>query len=177
MTDEKNYVKEMVIYLLKHLTSLILPVTVLILVPLAIEKDIAIKTISALVVGLLLMLAGLAIMAITIFKFITVGKGTLAPWFPTGKLLVGGLYCYVRNPMIIGVLTVLFGESIAILSLHILIWTGLFFLINQIYFLVYEEPTLEKRFGEEYRSYKSRVPRWIPSLKAYKQEKESGNNL
>jgi protein-S-isoprenylcysteine O-methyltransferase Ste14 len=72
---------------------------------------------------------------------------------------------------------VLFGESIAILSLKIMIWTGLFSLFDQIYFLVYEEPTFEKRFGEEYRSYKSRVPRWIPNLKAYKQGKESGNNL
>lgn len=167
----------MVIYLLKQLTSLILPVTVLILVPLAIEKDISIKTLSAFVAGLLVMLAGLVIMAITLFKFITVGKGTLAPWFPTGKLLVGGLYSYVRNPMIIGVLTILFGESIAILSLHILIWTGLFFLINQIYFLVYEEPTLEKRFGEGYRSYKNEVPRWIPRIKPYTPVEERENNL
>ena len=101
-------------------------------------------------------------MALTIFRFITIGKGTLAPWFPTGKLVVTGLYKYVRNPMIIGVLMVLPGEAIAVLSLSILLWMFIFFLINHLFFLLYEEPNLEKRFGEEYSSYKKRVPRWIP---------------
>jgi protein-S-isoprenylcysteine O-methyltransferase Ste14 len=109
-------------------------------------------------------------MTITISTFIKIGKGTLAPWSPPEKLIVGGMYGYVRNPMIMGVLTVLTGESIAILSFNIFIWTVIFFIINNILFVLYEEPNLEKRFGNEYREYKNNVPRWIPRLKPFKPE-------
>lgn len=155
------------INLLKHLFSLILPVTVLILVPLWIEDDFSINNIYALIGGSILILAGLLVIALTISAFIRIGKGTLAPWSPTKKLVVTGIYAHVRNPMISGVLTVLLGESLAILSLSIFIWAIAFFIINNIYFLMYEEPNLGERFGEDYRQYKSKVPRWIPAMKPY----------
>ncbi|MBS1657394.1 MAG: isoprenylcysteine carboxylmethyltransferase family protein [Bacteroidetes bacterium] len=155
------------INLLKHLFSLILPVTVLILVPLWIEDDFSINNIYALIGGSILILAGLLVIVLTISAFIRIGKGTLAPWSPTKKLVVTGIYAHVRNPMISGVLTVLLGESLAILSLSIFIWAIAFFIINNIYFLMYEEPNLGERFGEDYRQYKSKVPRWIPAMKPY----------
>ncbi len=162
-------------YFLKQLTSLILPITVLILVPAWIEKDISIKNIPIFAVGILVVLLGIAILSVTIYSFITIGKGTLAPWFPTGKLVISGLHSYIRNPMIIGVLVVLAGESIAFLSFKILIWMFLFFLINNLYFLLYEEPSLEKRFGNDYLDYKKKVPRWIPKLKSYKPSKTANS--
>lgn len=155
------------INLLKHLFSLILPVTVLVLVPLWIEDDFSINNIYALIGGSILILAGLLVIVLTISAFIRIGKGTLAPWSPTKKLVVTGIYAHVRNPMISGVLTVLLGESLAILSLSIFIWAIAFFIINNIYFLMYEEPNLGERFGEDYRQYKSKVPRWIPAMKPY----------
>ena len=155
------------INLLKHLFSLILPVTVLILVPLWIEDDFSINNIYALIGDSILILAGLLVIVLTISAFIRIGKGTLAPWSPTKKLVVTGIYAHVRNPMISGVLTVLLGESLAILSLSIFIWAIAFFIINNIYFLIYEEPNLGERFGEDYRQYKSKVPRWIPAMKPY----------
>ena len=161
-------------YLLKQISSLILPVTVLILVPAAIEKDMAIKSIPAFVAGILVMLAGTLLLCLTIYNFITIGKGTLAPWFPTGKLIVTGVYRYVRNPMISGVTIILLGESIAVLSLKIFYWMILFFLINNLFFLVFEEPNLEKRFGKEYIDYKRKVPRWIPRLKPDQRLKDKG---
>jgi protein-S-isoprenylcysteine O-methyltransferase Ste14 len=45
------------------------------------------------------------------------------------------------------------------------IWAGIFILINQLYFVLLEEPGLERRFGDSYRAYKANVPRWIPRLK------------
>lgn len=155
------------INLLKHLFSLILPVTVLVLVPLWIEDDFSINNIYALIGGSILILAGLLVIVLTISAFIRIGKGTLAPRSPTKKLVVTGIYAHVRNPMISGVLTVLLGESLAILSLSIFIWAIAFFIINNIYFLMYEEPNLGERFGEDYRQYKSKVPRWIPAMKPY----------
>jgi protein-S-isoprenylcysteine O-methyltransferase Ste14 len=152
---------------LKQLVSFILPVTVLILVPLYIEKDISIKNVPTLLLGLLIMIIGLYAMIKSISAFIKIGKGTLAPWSPTKKLVIAGMYRYVRNPMIMGVLTVLIGESIAIMSMQILIWAGIFFLINTTYFVLYEEPDLERKFGDQYREYKRNVRRWVPRWKPF----------
>lgn len=155
-------------FLLKQIFSFILPMIVLIIIPLNIEKNIHPHNFLALFAGLLLIFSGLYIIILTITKFVSIGKGTLAPWSPTVKLIIDGVYRYVRNPMIIGVLIVLAGESIAVLSFNIFIWTLLFFIINNIWYIFYEEPDLEKKFGDEYRKYKKSVPRWIPRLEPYK---------
>ena len=69
--------------------------------------------------------------------------------------------------MISSVLAILLGETIAFGSLGIFIWFLLFFGINNVYFVLSEEPGLEKRFGEDYRIYKKNVPRWIPRLRPW----------
>ena len=149
---------------LKQIFSFILPVTVLVFVPLWIEKKITIHAGINLVAGVILIVVGLMLMIVTISSFIMVGRGTLAPWSPTKKLVIKGLYRYVRNPMILGVLTVLLGESATLWSKNILIWAGCFFIINTVYFIIYEEPDLENKFGEDYRQYKKHVSRWLPRL-------------
>jgi protein-S-isoprenylcysteine O-methyltransferase Ste14 len=122
------------------------------------------------VFGLVIGLSGIFMLVYTISLFGRFGKGTLAPWSPTQKLVVVGPYRYCRNPMITGVLFILTGEACFFNSVDLLAWAGLFFMINTIYFLVKEEPDLEERFGDEYRKYKQNVPRWIPKLRAYKQD-------
>jgi protein-S-isoprenylcysteine O-methyltransferase Ste14 len=112
--------------------------------------------------GALLIAAGFAMWAWTVRLFARIGRGTLAPWDPTRRLVVAGPYRYVRNPMISAVVAVLLGEAIFFGSAALAIWCGLFFAVNALGFLVYEEPGLEQRFGEPYREYKRNVPRWIP---------------
>jgi len=152
---------------LKQIFSFILPVTVLVIIPKWIEKDRTLHMSFQLLAGLILILTGLTMMTITISSFISIGKGTLAPWSPPSKLVIKGPYRHVRNPMILGVLTVLLGEALGLWSKSILVWTGEFFIINIIYFIIYEEPNLEKRFGDDYRKYKKHVPRWVPRLTPY----------
>jgi protein-S-isoprenylcysteine O-methyltransferase Ste14 len=159
----------------KHLTSLILPFTVLIWIPLSIEHHFSVKIASVFVAGILVMTIGITVLGLTIYELGRSGKGTLAPWFPTGKLVIRGLYAYVRNPMILGVMTVLAGEAIAFISWKIFEWMILFLIINQLYFMVYEEPSLERRFGKEYLEYKRKVRRWIPRLKPYQKEEGDEN--
>ncbi len=106
--------------------------------------------------------AGLALLVKTIRLFATVGKGTLAPWDPTQKLVVEGPYRHVRNPMITGVVTILLGEAVFWGSLAIAELAVVFFIINYVYFIVSEEPGLVRRFGEDYKTYMQHVPRWIP---------------
>jgi protein-S-isoprenylcysteine O-methyltransferase Ste14 len=153
--------------LINQIFSFILPVTVLIIIPLIIENDFSIKETPASVSGLAFIITGLYFIVSTVALFIKIGKGTLAPWSPTGKLVISGLYRYVRNPMIIGVLMVLIGESVLFLSVRIFIWAVLFIIINTVYFILYEEPDLEKKFGEEYSTYKKYVNRWLPRFKPY----------
>jgi protein-S-isoprenylcysteine O-methyltransferase Ste14 len=151
---------------IRNIISFLLPITVLIIVPVWIEKDTAIKHSLTFAAGVTLIFIGLYIMGRTISSFIKNGRGTLAPWSPTKHLIVDGFYSYVRNPMIIGVMTVLIGESIAIVSIKIFVWSIVFFTINTIFSIVYEEPDLERKFGDQYREYKKRVPRWIPKFKS-----------
>jgi protein-S-isoprenylcysteine O-methyltransferase Ste14 len=112
--------------------------------------------------GLALIAAGFALWLWTVRLFARVGGGTLAPWDPTRHLVVEGPYRHVRNPMISAVLAVLAGEAALFGSPPLLIWCAAFFALNQAFFVFHEEPGLERRFGEEYRTYKQNVPRWLP---------------
>ncbi len=116
------------------------------------------------IVGIISISLGLSLMVATIRLFVTVGKGTLAPWEPTQKLVVQGVYRHVRNPMISGVILVLLGEALLTASLPLFCWFLVAALINAAYIPLSEEPGLVKRFGEDYMIYKRNVPRWVPRL-------------
>jgi protein-S-isoprenylcysteine O-methyltransferase Ste14 len=153
----------------KQITSFILPVTVIFIVPVWIEKNWKIEFGIHLFMGGVMGLIGLVFMYSTISLFVKVGKGTLAPWAPTKKIVIKGLYRYVRNPMILGVFLMLVSESIVIKSLNISIWAAIFIIINTIYFIFSEEPGLEKRFGNDYKIYKRNVNRWVPRITPFNQ--------
>ncbi len=119
---------------------------------------------AALVVllGIALVVVGFALWLWTVRLFSRIGKGTLAPWNPTRKLVVEGPYRHVRTPMITAVVAVLLGEASLFGSVGILVWAAAFFSVNYFWFLLGEEPGLERRFGDEYRAYRDAVPRWLP---------------
>lgn len=111
---------------------------------------------------------GLFLMYRTIALFATVGRGTLAPWDPPRHLVVRGIYCHVRNPMISGVLCILLGEALFFRSTRLAAWFGCFWLLNAIFIPLVEEPMLVRRFGDDYRRYRGCVPRWMPRLRPWK---------
>lgn len=119
------------------------------------------------IAGVVFFAAGLLLFLSTNYLFITIAKGTLAPWSPKQKLVVKGPYQYCRNPMITGVLFILLSESLYFHSTNILLWACFFFLMNTFYFINVEEPHLQKTFGEQYKTYKANVPRWLPRLTPY----------
>ena len=112
--------------------------------------------------GIATAMIGLLVLVQTNRHFASIGEGTLAPWAPTSKLVVHGIYQYVRNPMILGVLMILLGESILLGSYAIFLWFLFFAVGNHMYFIKSEEPGLVVRFGDEYLRYMENVPRWIP---------------
>lgn len=111
---------------------------------------------------------GLVLVASTISLFVRIGRGTLAPWDPTQHLVVRGVYRFVRNPMISGVLFILLGEATLVGSRALLYWFLTFFALNAVYIPFVEEPDLALRFGDEYLRYKENVPRWIPRLRPWR---------
>lgn len=119
------------------------------------------------VLGGLVCLLGLVGFILTARLLIRIGKGTIMPWGPTHKLVVRGLYRFVRNPMILSVIIIELGEALLFASLWLGFIAVLFFLVNHVYFIFSEEPGLVKRFGQEYVEYKKNVPRWIPRLKPW----------
>lgn len=159
--------------ILKHLRDiLILPFTVTVIVPWLIynsQQTFIPYHPVLLVLGIIIGAAGLSLFLYTVFLFKTIGKGTLAPWTPTQRLVITGPYRYCRNPMITGVFGILMGETLILHSLNIAIWAGTFLIINTCYFIFFEEPSMEKRFGEDYRKYKRQVSRWVPRVTPYRQ--------
>jgi protein-S-isoprenylcysteine O-methyltransferase Ste14 len=121
-----------------------------------------------LVAGAGLIALGLALATATVALFARSGKGTLAPWDPTSRLVVEGVYRHSRNPMITGVMLILLGEALVFASAALFIWFAAFTIVNAVYIPALEEPGLLRRFGDEYREYQRNVPRWIPRRRAWR---------
>jgi protein-S-isoprenylcysteine O-methyltransferase Ste14 len=156
---------------LRHLFAIaVLPFTVAVLVPVALARRNGIApTLASTVPQLALQVAGLAALAVGLLlfiaslgRFVTEGRGTLAPWDPPRRLVIRGPYRHVRNPMISGVVVVLLGEAMVLLSRTHLIWALVFLGLNAVYIPLLEEPLLDRRFGAEYREYRRHVPRLLP---------------
>ena len=120
-----------------------------------------------LLLGLLLLGFGLGLGLKTVLLLATLGRGTLAPWNPTRKLVTQGVYRYVRNPMISSVFFILLGEAILLGSLPLLLWFIIFVGLNLVYIPRFEEPGLKRRFGPKYLRYQQHVPRWLPRLRPW----------
>jgi protein-S-isoprenylcysteine O-methyltransferase Ste14 len=97
-------------------------------------------------------------------RFVIEGSGTPAPSSPTERLVVGGLYRYVRNPMYLAVLSAILGQAL-LFGQVVLVPYAVVVLAAVVSFVRwYEEPTLSERFGPEYDRYRASVPGWFPRL-------------
>src|SRR5262247_592021 len=116
------------------------------------------------ILGGILIIVGVPGLVDSFARFALQGLGTPAPVAPTQKLVVTGLYRYVRNPMYVSVLAVILGQALLFGDWRLIIFGALFWLTCHLFVLAYEEPTLERTFGAEYEAFRANVPRWIPRL-------------
>lgn len=112
--------------------------------------------------GFALLMAGMLIYLICVMEFGIMGRGTPAPIDAPRRLVVTGLYRYVRNPMYIGVLAVVLGWTFLARSLELLGYAALLALVFHLFIRFYEEPALRRKFGSEYDEYCAAVSRWVP---------------
>ena len=114
--------------------------------------------------GVVPSILGFAVAFRCVWDFGRTGHGTPAPFAPPQRLVVVGLYHYVRNPMYLGFflgwigLWVVFGRANAVtLATAVAVVIGVMLFVR-----FYEEPMLRKMFGADYEEYCRSVPRWVP---------------
>ena len=123
------------------------------------------------IAGFILIAAGVAVLLEAFARFVLEGIGTPAPVAPTERLVVGGPYRYVRNPMYLAVGATIAGQGLALGQPILLVYAAAFAVAVASFVRWYEEPTLGRQFGEQYETYRREVPAWWPRRKPW----EAGN--
>lgn len=115
-----------------------------------------------LLAGAVVLAAGLALFAWCVADFVARGRGTPDPGMPPERLVVRGPFRFARNPMYLGLLTMIAGEALLFASPWLVAWGIALFAAFHARIVVYEEPTLARTFGAEWHAYRRAVPRWLP---------------
>jgi protein-S-isoprenylcysteine O-methyltransferase Ste14 len=120
------------------------------------------------VLGGILLVAGLIALVRAFVRFVVEGFGTPAPVAAPEHLVVGGVYRYVRNPMYVAVLAAIVGQALLLGRLELLLYAAAAWAVVAAFVRFYEEPTLARRFGADYETYRRTVPAWLPRLRPWK---------
>jgi protein-S-isoprenylcysteine O-methyltransferase Ste14 len=122
---------------------------------------------SLVVAGALLIAVGAVVLLHAFARFVVEGRGTPAPVAPTDRLVVGGLYRHVRNPMYLAVGALIVGQALVMGRPWLLAYAAAFWLVVAAFVRGYEEPTLSAQYGEEYAEYRRAVRAWRPRLRPW----------
>jgi len=112
--------------------------------------------------GIVLLVAGVAVLLSAFARFVRDGVGTPAPVAPTQHLVVRGLYRHVRNPMYLAVWSGILGQAVLLGRASLLWWLVAVVVATTSFVRFYEEPALRRQFPDEYDAYLAEVPGWIP---------------
>jgi protein-S-isoprenylcysteine O-methyltransferase Ste14 len=116
--------------------------------------------------GVALIVLGVLVNIATFVRFPVEGIGTPFPTNPPSsrKVMTGGPYRYVRNPMYVSYFVAIVGEALLLSRpvLFIYLLAVVAFVVGFVHW--WEEPTMTKRFGAEYEAYRKQVPGWWPRL-------------
>jgi protein-S-isoprenylcysteine O-methyltransferase Ste14 len=123
--------------------------------------------VAAMVVGGVLLVAAVVILSRAFVRFVMEGRGTPAPVAPTERLVVGGEYRYVRNPMYVAVIAAVLGQAMIFGSLPLLVYAAIVWAMMAAFVHWYEEPVLLERYGDEYQLYRRAVRAWWPRLRRF----------
>jgi protein-S-isoprenylcysteine O-methyltransferase Ste14 len=118
--------------------------------------------------GVVLLAAGLPMLLDSFARFALAGRGTPAPVLPTERLVLSGLYRYVRNPMYLAVLAIILGQGLLFGSIRVLAWAAVVGAVFHAFVVWYEEPTLRRRYGADYDAYRAAVRRWWPRWRPWR---------
>jgi protein-S-isoprenylcysteine O-methyltransferase Ste14 len=114
--------------------------------------------------GSALLALGAVLLAETFTRFALQGRGTPAPIYPTETLVVTGSYRFVRNPMYVAVVSLIFGQALLFGSFWALVYGFAVWGTVHTFVVTYEEPTLARTYGAQYETYRAHVWRWVPRI-------------
>lgn len=109
--------------------------------------------------GVVMMVAGAPLAVWCSYLLLVPGKNKAIP--SIDGLTRSGPYKYTRNPFLTGWLLILWGEVVFTMSVPLLIYAVILSVCVHFWVTAFEEPSLEDKFGEEYKRYKKEVPRWF----------------
>jgi protein-S-isoprenylcysteine O-methyltransferase Ste14 len=155
----------MLLFLKNLLFTLLLPGTVAGYVPWLMTRNDSFTWGAGTALALLLFATGGAIYSWCVWDFAAFGRGTPAPIDAPKRLVVRGLYRYARNPMYVGVLTVIVGWVVLFEALRLLVYAACVGTCFQLFVVFYEEPHLKRAFGKSYQEYMTEVGRWLPRIR------------
>ena len=118
------------------------------------------------IVAAILILSGVVVLLDAFIRFAR-ADGTPAPPMPTAHLVVVGPYRYVRNPMYLAVLAIVLGQALLFGSWGTLLYAGAVLTAVVLFVWGYEEPTLERTYGDEYREFRRNVRGWVPRVRPW----------
>ena len=126
--------------------------------------------------GFFFIIVGIITIFGAIWGFILPGTGSPVHFDLPDKLVAGGSYRFVRNPMYFGCCLILFGQALFFKTFGYLIFLLGYFLAAHVVVLGFEEPILREAFGESYEHYYRSVPRWIPRLRLFRTVRSKSSN-
>jgi protein-S-isoprenylcysteine O-methyltransferase Ste14 len=124
------------------------------------------------IVGVVLIAAGLGVLLHTFWRFVAEGVGTPTPLAPPERLVVGGVYRYVRNPMYVATAAVIAGQGLLLAQPVLLAGAAAYLATFALFVRRHEEPLLARRFGAQYDAYRRAVPGWWPRLRPWQADRE-----
>jgi protein-S-isoprenylcysteine O-methyltransferase Ste14 len=120
------------------------------------------------IAGGALLVLGALVLIDAFRRFVVEGAGTPAPVAPTERLVVGGLFRYVRNPMYLAVAGAILGQALLLGRPVLVVYAAAVAVITAAFVRWYEEPTLRHQFGADYDAYRRAVPGWWPRLRPWR---------
>jgi protein-S-isoprenylcysteine O-methyltransferase Ste14 len=112
------------------------------------------------ILGALIFIAGVALNVVGFITQKRAGTDPI-PFNPSTRIVAHGLYRFTRNPMYIGFALCTFGLAVLVDSAWVLLAVPVGLVLIDRIVVTREELYLERKFGEEYLTYKRRVRRWI----------------
>jgi protein-S-isoprenylcysteine O-methyltransferase Ste14 len=118
-------------------------------------------------VAALLFVAGVATWLVCLDTFSRYGRGTPLPVDAPRLLVTGGFFAFLRNPIMLAELLVIWAEVLYLASAGCLLYAAAISVLAHVMAVAVEEPELRERFGERYDEYCRNVPRWLPRLRPW----------
>jgi protein-S-isoprenylcysteine O-methyltransferase Ste14 len=149
------------LFLKNLIFTIVVPGTVAVYVPVFVFPHDPVSVSATSAVAVLLLVFGALVYLWCLWDFASYGRGTPAPIDPPKQLVIRGLYRFSRNPMYLGVLSVIFGWSLFFQSMRLATYGIVVAVLFHLFVVFYEEPHLRQVFGAGYEQYCAHVGRWL----------------